>query len=297
LRKPKRRRLEKQQPYDTTFKAWIRGQPEAILPVLVPGVTLEETLDVEIIRPTMRMDKVFKVKYHGEDSIANFEFETGTNNDIVARLLAYNAILYHDYNLPVISMIIYPFRTKTAESPLTITSGPKKLITFDFLILPFFMEKAEHYVREHIACMYPMLPTMRGANDAMIVQAMAELAELYREDEVSLSQQFVWMNLLLERTDTIDLEEKQKIKERFKMYDPLWEEHPKVKQIRAESEARALQNAVVTIVKARFPELAEFAQQQVTKFNDPGALDLLVQKVSTATDEAWVRWLLSPSAA
>jgi hypothetical protein len=263
------------------------------------------------------MDKVFRVKYHGEDSIANFEFETGTNNDIVPRMLAYNAILYHDYGLPVISMVIYPFRTKMAVSPLMITSGPKKLITFDFLILPFFMEEAEHYIREHVACMYPVLPTMRGANDAMIVQAMAELAELYYEDEVSLSQQFVWMNLLLERTDTITQEEKQKMKERLKMYDPLWEEHPKVKKIRAESRAegeaigiaegealgivkgeiQASQRLLVSIVKARFPELAEFAQQQVTKFNDPGALDLLVQKVSTAPDEAMVRWLLSPSVA
>jgi predicted transposase YdaD len=317
LRKPKKRRLEKQQPYDTTFKAWIRGQPEAILPVLVPGVTLEGMLDVEVIRPTMRMDKVFKVKYHGVDSIANFEFETGTNNDIVPRMLAYNAILYHDYGLPVISMIIYPFRTKMAESPLNITSGPKRLITFDFLMLPFFMEEAEHYIREHIACMYPVLPTMRGANDAMIKQAMAELTALYREDEVSLSQQFVWMNLLLERTDTIALEEKQKIKERLKMYDPLWEEHPKIKQIRAESKAEgeaigiaegevmgivkgeilALQRTIVNIVKARFPDLAELAQKQVTQINDPGALDLLVQKVSTAPDEVMVRWLLSPSVA
>jgi hypothetical protein len=129
------------------------------------------------------------------------------------------------------------------------------------------------------------------------------------------------MNLLLERTDTIAQEEKQKIQERFKMYDPLWEEHPKVKKIRAESRAegeaigiaegiaegealgivkgeiQASQRLLVSIIKARFPELAELAQQQVTKFNDPGALDLLVQKVSTAPDEAMVRWLLSPSVA
>ena len=130
-------------------------------------------------------------------------------------------------------------------------------------------------------------------------------------------QQFVWMNLLLERTDTIAQEEKQKIQERFKMYDPLWEEHPKVKKIRAESRAegeaigiaegealgivkgeiQASQRLLVSIIKGRFPELAEFAQQQVTRFNDPGALDLLVQKVSTAPDEAMVRWLLSPSVA
>ena len=81
------------------------------------------------------------------------------------------------------------------------------------------------------------------------------------------------------------------------MYDPLWEEHPKVKQIRAESKTEALQSAVVTIVKARFPALTELAQQQVAQINKPDALDLLLQKISTAPDESMVRWLLSPSAA
>ena len=89
------------------------------------------------------------------------------------------------------------------------------------------------------------------------------------------------------------------------MYDPLWEEHPKVKKIQAESKAkgreegeiRALQSALVTIVKARFPTLAELAQQKVTQINNPGALNLLLEQISTAPDEKMVRFLLSPSAA
>jgi hypothetical protein len=89
------------------------------------------------------------------------------------------------------------------------------------------------------------------------------------------------------------------------MYDPLWEEHPKVKKFQAESKAkgreegeiRALQSALVTIVKARFPTLAELAQQKVAQINNPGALNLLLEQISTAPDEKMVRFLLSPSAA
>ena len=109
------------------------------------------------------------------------------------------------------------------------------------------------------------------------------------------------MNLLLERTETISPQEKYKIQERLNMYEPLWEEHPKVKKIQAESRAegeiRALQSAVVTIVKARFPDLAEPAQQKVAKINNSGALNLLFEQISTAPDEKMVRFLLSPSAA
>jgi hypothetical protein len=105
------------------------------------------------------------------------------------------------------------------------------------------------------------------------------------------------MNLLLERTETITPQEKYKIQERLNMYDPLWEEHPKVKKIQAESEIRALKSAVVTIVKARFPTLAELAQQKVAQINNSGALNLLLEQISTAPDEKVVRFLLSPSAA
>ena len=85
--------------------------------------------------------------------------------------------------------------------------------------------------------MYPVLPTMKGSNHVLMKQAMDELAALYREDEVSLAQQFVWMELLLERTETIAPPEKAEIQKELKMYDPLWENHPKVKKIRAESKA------------------------------------------------------------
>jgi hypothetical protein len=260
-------------------------------------VTLEETLNVEIIRPTMRVDKVFRVNYQGEDHILHIEFESGADNDMPSRLLAYNTVLHYEYHLPVISMIMYPFNTKMAESPLRVKSGQEEIIVFHFLILPLFTMDAEFYVREHLVCMYPLLPTMRGADNTIIGQAMDELAELYREDEVTLSQQFVRMNLLLERTETISPQEKYKTQERLHMYDPLWEEHPKVKKIQAESEIRALQSAVVTIVKARFPTLAELAQQKVAQINNSGALNLLLEQISTAPDETVVRFLLSPSAA
>jgi hypothetical protein len=272
MAKPGRKKLKQEgeqpaQRYDTTFKDWIRKEARDALPLLLPGATYEETLDVEIIRPTMRADKVFKGKYRGNDSIINVEFEAGTDNNLLSRLLIYNAVLYRDYGLPVISIIVYPFRTTMAESPLVIKSGKKNIITFEFEKLPLFLEEAEHYVREHITCMYPLLPTMRGTNHVLMKQAMDELAALYREDEVSLSQQFVWMELLLERTETVAPLEKAEIQKELKMYDPLWENHPKVKKIRAESKAegelKASQKILVNVVKVRFPALTELAQQKV----------------------------------
>ena len=85
------------------------------------------------------------------------------------------------------------------------------------------------------------------------------------------------------------------------MYDPLWENHPKVKKIRAESKAegeiRASQRILVNVVKVRFPALAELAQQKATEVNSPDILNYLIEQVSAAPDESMVRCLLSSPAA
>lgn len=292
----KTQRTKQPHGYDSSLKDLIEQQAPAILPVLLPGVVYEGTLNVDLVRSTMRGDKVYKVTYQAEAHILHLEFESGADSDMTSRLLAYNSMLYRDHRLPVISMIIYPFRVKMAESPLRIISKLRELLTFHFLVLPLFCLDAEQFVREQCVSMYPLLPTMQGANAAIIKQAMDELTALYREDELTLSQQLVWMQLLLARTDTISPEEKNKIQEQLSMYDRLWEDNPKVKKTlakgKAEGEITTLQRTLVRIVSLRFPALTELVQQRVKQLNKPEELDQLVEQVVMAPDEATTRSLL-----
>ena len=97
-------RKKKPQKYDTCLKDWVDLQAGDILPVLLPGTTYGETLNVEISRSMMRADRVFKVLYGGEEHVLHLEFETGTDRDLRSRLLVYNSVLYRDYKLPVIKI-------------------------------------------------------------------------------------------------------------------------------------------------------------------------------------------------
>ncbi len=301
MARAKKRTYKKPQQYDTTFKTWVRERPAAIVPVLVPGALYQETLDVELIRPTLRVDKVFKIMYRSQDHILHIEFESGVDNTMESRLMAYHAILHHQYHMPVISIIVYPFRVRMAASPWHEMSGEEALVTFRFRTLPLFTLDAEYYLQEHLDCMYPLLPVMKGANRELIERATEELIALYRSDEVTLSQQLIWMELLLERTDTVPEPEKEDIRRRLTMYDPLWEENPKVQRFRAESKAQgelqALQRAVVIVTKARFPELVDLAQQKVTQIQQPDILNYLLEEVSSAPNEEVARWILRPLAA
>ncbi len=294
-------KAQQAQIYNSTLKEWIQQQPGAIIAVLLPGAIYQETLDIEVIRPTFRADKVFRVLYEDEEYILHIEFESGSDKSMSSRLLVYNAVLYNEHELPVISIIVYPFRTRLAQSPLHIRTKRDEILTFHFKTLPLFTLEAEQFIQEHISCMYPLLPTMHGANTALIQQAMDELAALYREDEITLSQQLIWMEIFLERTDTISKSEKYDIQEKLDMYDKLWDENPKVQRIRAESEAKGkvetLQNMLVTTIELRFPALSDLAKRQVLRIQKPDALDLLFRQITVASDENFVRSILTSSVA
>ena len=81
--------------------------------------------------------------------------------------------------------------------------------------------------------------------------ATSKEAELYRNDHATLAQQFVWMEILLARSSTISLEEKRIVERKLNMYDSLWEEHPKVKQIKAAAKAEAKAEAEAAALAAR----------------------------------------------
>jgi hypothetical protein len=164
-----------------------------------------------------------------------------------------------------------------------------EILTFHFKTLALFELDAEDFVRQHHASMYPLLPTMNNVRLDLINQVLQELTELYRDDEVTLSKQIVWLKLLLERTDTVTGIEKEQMKERLSMLDQLFEESPMIQKLREESRIKGIQETLITIVQAKYPNLAEFARQQVTHFDKPDALKLLVQQVVTAPDVSTVR--------
>jgi hypothetical protein len=283
------------QVYDTSFKDWITQQAPAILPVLLPGAKYEATLDIEIIRPPMRVDKVFKILYHGKEKILHLEFEAKYDSQLKSRLLVYNAVLHRDHRLPVITIVVYPFRVTKAVPPLRIP----KILTFHFKTLALFELDAEDFVRQHHASMYPLLPTMNNVHADLIDQVTQELAELHRDDEATLSQQIFWLKLLLERTDTVPDIEKEQIKERLSMFDQLFEESPMIQKLRQQyfeqGEMRTLQRTLINIVRTRYPDLAELAQQQAGRFDKPDVLELLIQQVVATPDANTARWLLESS--
>jgi predicted transposase YdaD len=300
---------EQPQKYDETFKKWITQQVDEILPILVKGAQYERELNVEFSRSMMRADKVFRVRYHGRPYILNIEFQVGADENLPSRLLLYNAALYHKYHLPVKSMVIYPFSVKMAVPPLVIPNSESNILTFHFETVPLFQMNAESYVQNHQTCMYPLLPAMYGFHADMAVLALNELSERYRDDRKTLTEQFIWMQLCLARTQTIELPEKIHIQERLSMFDQLWEENPTIQKMREDYRMKGfqeghqeglqeglqtLQDTLVDVVRAKYPDLVDLAQQQASRFDKIAVLRLMIHKLINAPNADVARWLLEP---
>jgi hypothetical protein len=287
------------QVYDTSMKDLVDRQAKDILPALLPGLTYQETLNIEVVKPVLRTDKVYLVMYQGKQHILHIEFESGKNKRMGARMLAYNAMLHLEHNLPMISIVIYLFETQMVVSPFLMEGGDGIITTFHFRIIPLFHLKAEKYVNEHIVCMYPLLAAMEGANSQFIKRATDELSEVYHDDPATLGDFFAYMLILLERTGTMTQLEKAKTREALSMYDNLWDQSAIIQQMRAaskeegkvEGETETLQKVIADTVEVRFPSLLDLAQQKVRTISDPEKLHQLYMQILTAPNEENARAL------
>ena len=298
-----------QQPYDTLLKSLLEGQEKHMLPYFLPGAEYLETLNVEVIRPPLRVDRVYRVKYSGRKAIAHIEFESGSNHDMAARLAEYHTFLHRKYKLPVTSIIVYPFPTTMAVSPLQETLGEEDILLFHFRVFPLWKRQAEHYMQERAVVMYALLPTMEGANASLLHKAIDEMVNYYQNNPAKLAEELRWMGIVLRRVKTLPRSAKREIEERLNMWDDLMERDPKMKKIRKESEAKGeargeaqgiakgLQKAVITVVTLRFPPLTELAQQKVSRIRQPDQLNLLLEQVTSVSDEEAARLLLDGIAA
>ena len=80
------------------------------------------------------------------------------------------------------------------------------------------------------------------------------------------------------------------------MFEQLWEEDPRVRDIISRSEARGELKGrvemVSSLIKKRFPDIVEEAQQKVQRIQKPEKLGTLAEWTMSAPDEKAFLWAL-----
>jgi hypothetical protein len=116
----------------------------------------------------------------------------------------------------------------------------------------------------------------------------------------TLSQQFVLIQLLLERSSTLTRVKKEQIKRRLTVFEQLFEESPMIQKMREQYRMQGieqgkvieLQELLVKFIRAKYPDLAEFAQQRASHFDQLQTLEQLALQVMSAPNASTTRKLL-----
>ena len=309
--------MSQHQPFDTTIKSIFKEDAAEILPHLLPGVTVVGVLDIKVLRPPMRTDRVYRVLYKDKPHILEVEVQAGADEDMEYRALVYHANLLRDHRLPVISLIIYLFQSTLPESPLRETSDDEELLTFHFKVLPLWILNAREYLNREVVSMYALLPTMQHANAEVLLQAIDHIVEYYQDDESKLGRQLLWLKILLHRAETVPMQDKHIIEERIDTFEKLFEEDEFVRKQRMlgerigfskgkeegisigkeegfiEGEVQAAQRILVDIVSRRYPDLREMAQQKAARTKSVDALSEVIGLLFAAPSEEMARFILT----
>ncbi len=296
---------QQQQPYDSSIKAILNEDAPAILPLLLPGVEVIEVLDIEVLRPPIRADRVYRVLYRRRPHTFHLEFQASRDDKMAFRMAVYHTQLLEKYELPVISMLVYLFKTTIVTSPLEEFSGTEELLRFNFRVLPLWNVDGRQYVEQHKISMYTLLPMMQNVNDTILLQAIDELIEYGKGDESKLERRLLWLSTFLRRAEVMPPLEKQRVLERLKMFDELLEQDEFVQKQRerglqqgkVEGQIEAFQVMLVDAVKDKFPSLEDLAQQRAEQIRKVDALRDIIRLVHSINDENMVRIILNRSAA
>jgi predicted transposase YdaD len=297
--------LHTHHPYDNSIKNILKEDAAKILPHLLSGVELIDTLDIEVMRSPMRADRVYLVRYKDQPHILHLEFQAGADDEIPYRLLVYHANLLRDYQqYPIITMVIYLFKSRLPTPPLKEMSAEEEILTFHFSIQALWKMDARQYVRQHTIPLYTLLSAMQNADTVTLLEAIQEMVEYYQHDQTKLAERLLWFGTFLKRSDTVSEEVKRKVQDRLDMFEQLLEQNDFVQKQRALGEARgeargkaegelqALRGVLLNIVQTRFPKLVEVARKRVDQTGQAATLNQLISSLVIAPDEGHARLLL-----
>ena len=287
-----------EQIYDETLKSLFGHEIAKILPIILPGAEYIGESNIEIDRTIVKADLLFWALYKGQRVLVNMELQSNRDDTIERRLLMYHGCFHYKHNVPVLSIILYPFKTKVPTPPYREVSGEETFLTFEYQVLILWLMDARAYVEQHYVCFYTLLPAMEHASVPLLKQALREMRQYY-PDNKEFGHHLTRFNTIMLRSSTMTDEQKEEMKEELKMvykYDMFIDENPdvqeRVERGIAQGEILGLQKAAIAPVKKRFPALLAQVQPLIEQIQKPDKLEELILQLASATTEQEIRQIL-----
>ncbi len=272
--------------WDESMRKLLRIDPQAFVDLVLPQAQYVKLRSEQLKAWNLEVDALVEVVVENEPMLTHYEFQTYNDPTMPERLLRYNVLARSEYNLPVLSCVIYLLKDGTVKQPPLSWDIPtrKNMLQFEYETIEMGELTPQDILKTGQAVLLPLLPLTKGGATREVVDTMfTRLAPIHSQDLEHAGFTLAFHTFTRLHSDNLEW-----LKERYRTMFDILRDEPVYREIlregRAEGELIALRETVLKIVKVRFPKLLELAQQQIEIDNDVQKLKKLRDGIIEAVD-------------
>jgi predicted transposase YdaD len=160
--------------WDESMRVLVRKSPQAFVNLIIPQAHFVRECPHKLRNWQLEVDALLNVMIGDQELLLHLEFQTYHDATMPQRLLQYNVLIRSEYELPVISCVIYLLKGgKRPASPLRWEApAGQEVLHFHFGSIEIGDLTPEEIVQTHQVGLLPLLPLTRGGASRNIVQMM-----------------------------------------------------------------------------------------------------------------------------
>jgi len=267
--------------WDLYAKDLLRERPQDFVELILPGARYIARRESQFQMREIRLDRLIEVEYCERRMLLNLELQASRDPRMGIRLLRYSLAALEEYDLPVLSCVIYlQHVAELSEPPLCweIFEG-RRVLWFDFVCIQLAEMTIEELRQTNLLGLLPLFILSKdGKNFTVLDEIVTRLHEGNERELLALTRLFAELVFI---SDT----DRTQVVRRFAMLQNI-EDTPTYKRLvqqgRIEGRVEGARQIVVHLVQARFPSLRSLAEKQFATITDLEKLQEISLEISTA---------------
>ena len=280
------------------MRSLVRASPQAFVSLVLGDAQFNRELPHKLKTWKQEVDSLLDVTFKGQEMLVHFEFQTYNDSTMSERMLRYNVLIRSEYDLPVLSCVIYLLRDGNVPVPPLSWMVPTghKVLDFYFESIELGEWPPEVLLQRGEPGLLPLLPLTRGgASREVAMKMFSDLKAAGRTELIVIGATLA--SLVFSRENIVDLpwlhrrlREMHNILRESPYYQEILQEGREVgleeglEKGHKEGKLEGLRETLLAIVQTRFPKVLRLAKGQAAIIDDPAALESLIVQVSIAQD-------------
>lgn len=281
--------------WDLFVKDLVRERPQDFATLILPGSKFIGRRESQYQMREIRMDRLIEVEFEGVRLLINFEIQATRDGKMGIRLLRYSLEAMDEYELPVLSCVIYLRKIgKLDEPPLHVeVLKGKRILWFDYISIELAKKTLEELQQLNLMGLLPLFILSKGGKTHEVLDEVVTRLETAHENDL-----LAITRLLAERVFKTN-DDQAWLRRRFAMLRDI-EDTPTYKRLvkegleqglkqgreegREEGELLGVRKSIEAIVQTRFPTILLLARVKIEQIADLDKLQEILVQMSVAAD-------------